>query len=259
MSSHDSNDAEARARAWHRARLTAVCDVIEPWDHGTVVRATRYPEYYDLNCVVVEGEPALSTDELMAFADQALSGLEHRRVDFDRADAAAKHRAAFEAKGWEASRLVWMRHEAPLPPGPDIEVEEVPYDAAEDLRLTWNKEDFPNLDTTVFRVQSREVALSRGARVLVVREQGLPVAFAQLEWAGAAAEVTHVYVHPEHRGELLGTALTRAAIGSAGSVSDLWIVADDEDRPKELYRRLGFRPAWTSMEFMRLPLSTPGP
>jgi hypothetical protein len=31
-------------------------------------------------------------------------------------------------------------------------------------------------------------------------------------------------------------------------------VADDEARPKELYTRLGFRPAWASMEFERHPL-----
>jgi hypothetical protein len=30
-------------------------------------------------------------------------------------------------------------------------------------------------------------------------------------------------------------------------------VADDEDRPKELYARLGFRPVYTAMEFTRLP------
>lgn len=62
-----------------------------------------------------------------------------------------------------------------------------------------------------------------------------------------------VYVHPDRRGDGLGTALTRAAIDAAGSVRDLWIVADDEDRPKELYARLGFRPAWTTTEFTRLP------
>jgi hypothetical protein len=47
--------------------------------------------------------------------------------------------------------------------------------------------------------------------------------------------------------------MTRAAIEAAGDVGDLWIVADDDDRPKDLYRRLGFRPAWTTMEFTRLP------
>ena len=47
--------------------------------------------------------------------------------------------------------------------------------------------------------------------------------------------------------------MTRAAIEAAGGVRDLWIAADDDDRPKELYARLGFRPAWTEMEFLLLP------
>jgi hypothetical protein len=47
--------------------------------------------------------------------------------------------------------------------------------------------------------------------------------------------------------------MTRAAIAAAGDVHDLWIVADDEDRPKELYARLGFRPAWTTLELTRWP------
>ena len=55
------------------------------------------------------------------------------------------------------------------------------------------------------------------------------------------------FVHPEYRGDGRGTAITRAAIEAAGDVRDLWIVADDEDRPKELYARLGFRAAWTTI------------
>ena len=51
----------------------------------------------------------------------------------------------------------------------------------------------------------------------------------------------------------LGTSLTKAAIDAAGDIGDLWICADDEDRPKELYSRLGFRPALTTMEFTRMP------
>jgi GNAT superfamily N-acetyltransferase len=86
-----------------------------------------------------------------------------------------------------------------------------------------------------------------------VREGGVPVAFAQLERDGAGAEITQVYVHPEHRGGGRGTAMTRAAIEAADGVRDLWIAADDDDRPKELYARLGFRPAWTEMEFLLLP------
>jgi hypothetical protein len=47
--------------------------------------------------------------------------------------------------------------------------------------------------------------------------------------------------------------MTRAAISAAGDVQDLWIVADDEGQPKHLYARLGFRPAWTALEALRLP------
>ena len=93
-----------------------------------------------------------------------------------------------------------------------------------------------------YHAQAREVAQRRDVQVLAVRDGGAPVAFAQLERDGSVAEITQVYVHPEHRGGGRGTAMTRAAIEAAGDVRDLWIAADDDDRPKELYARLGFRP-----------------
>ena len=174
-------------------------------------------------------------------------------MDFDLVEAAERLRGGLEANGWKATRLLWMRHESPLPPGPDVTVEAVSYDAVQDLRLAWSREDYPDQDPAAFLAQAREVDLSQGVQVLAVRERGVPVAFAQLQQRGADAEITHVYVVPEQRGNLLGTALTREAIDAAGAVRDLWIVADDEARPKELYARLGFRPAWASMEFERHP------
>jgi ribosomal protein S18 acetylase RimI-like enzyme len=243
----------ARARAWRDGAHAAVCDVIEPWAHGTVVRATRHPSYYDFNAVRVEEDPAMGVDALVAFADEALAGLEHRRVDIDLIDVAEPLRPGFEAKGWKAIRLLWMRHEGPPPPGSDIAVREVPYDAIHDLRVAWHEEESPDQDGSEYLAQAREVALSREVRVLAVHEAGAPVAFAQLEQDGAAAEITQVYVDPRYRGRGRGTAMTCAAIEAAGDVRDLWIVADDDDRPKELYARLGFRPAWTSMELTRWP------
>jgi GNAT superfamily N-acetyltransferase len=250
---HPDGDVAARARAWRDGAHAAVCDVIEPWAHGTVVRATRYPSYFDFNAVRVEEDPAMDVDALVAFADEALAGLEHRRLDFDVVDVAEPLRAGFEARGWKAIRLVWMRHETPPPPGPDIAVQEVPYDAVHELRLAWHGDESPDQDGSGYIAQAREVALSREVRVLAVHEAGVPVAFAQLEQDGAAAEITQVYVDPRHRGGGRGTAMTRAAIAAAGDVRDLWIVADDEDRPKELYARLGFRPAWTTLELTRWP------
>jgi ribosomal protein S18 acetylase RimI-like enzyme len=248
-----STGVAARARAWRHATHAAVCDALEPWAHGTVARATRYPGYYDFNVVRVEDDAELRVDELVAFADEALAGLEHRRVDFEVVESADRLRGDFEAKGWRATRLVWMRHEVPPAAPAELDVEEVPYDAVHDLRVAWHEEDFPGIDPGAYHAQAREVAMLRQVQVLALRDAGAPVAFAQIERADAAAEVTQVYVRPEHRGGGRGTAMTRAAIRAAGDVCDLWIVADDEDRPKELYARLGFRPAWTTMEFLRLP------
>jgi GNAT superfamily N-acetyltransferase len=245
----------ARALAWRRAPLEAVCDSIERWEHGIVARASAYPSYYDYNLVLVEGEPGMTVPELQAFADEALAGLEHGRMDFEDVEAAGARRDGFTAAGWRSTRLVWMRHDEPLPPPGDAEVEwaEVPYDAVADLRIAWYREDSPDQDPGDYHRQAREVAQRLNARVIAVHEEGRPVGFAQLEHHDDGAEVTQVFVHPDHRGGGRGTAMTRAAIEAAGDVRDLWIVADDEDRPKELYARLGFRTAVKTMEFTRWP------
>src|SRR3954470_21763450 len=91
-----------RARAWRHAQHAAICDVLKPWAHGTVVCASRFPGYFDFNVVRVEDDPAMSVDALVAFADAALAEHAHRRVDFEIADAAEPLRKGFEAQGWKA-------------------------------------------------------------------------------------------------------------------------------------------------------------
>jgi GNAT superfamily N-acetyltransferase len=246
--------AAASARDWARAVRAAVCDISEPWEHGTVLRATAYPDYYDFNVVRVEEDPGMTAEELAAFADEALAGLEHRRVDLEFEPAAAERlRDGFRALGWLSERLVWMRHEAPVPPGPRVDVEQVHYEAVHHLRVAWFEEDFPDVDPRSYFAQAREVAPKLGAQVLAAFDGGAPVAYAQLERLGDRAELSQLYVRPEHRGAGRGTALTSAVIEAATDVAELWIVADDEGRPKQLYERLGFRPAWTAVELLRHP------
>ena len=242
-----------RAREWQRAHQAAVCDALEPWAHGTVVGASRYPTYYSFNLVRVEDEPEMSAEQLTSFADEALAGLGHRRIDFERIDAAESRREELVAIGWKTSRLVWMHHDRPLPPAAaELEVSEVPYEQADALRLAWHREEDDGSEYERFSVAAREVSEARGVRVLTVSEGGRAIAFAQLERSGGAAEITQVYVDPAHRGHGCGTAMTRAAVLAAGDAEDLWIVADDEDRPKELYRRLGFTGVWHAMECLLL-------
>ncbi len=249
----DPDSATARGLDWYHSRHAAICDRVESWAHGTVVRATEYPGYHDFNVVRVEGDPGLSVEEVARFADEALEGLSHRRLDFELISIAEPLRAGFEAIGWRSLRLVLMRHEAPAPSGEAIAVEEVPYDSVHDLRVAWFQEESPDQDPGDYHRQAAEVAARLDVRVLAVVKDENPVAFAQLERNGDGAEITEVFVNSDERGRGLGTALTKAAIGAAGAVGDIWIVADDEDRPKKLYARLGFRPVLTTLELTRWP------
>jgi ribosomal protein S18 acetylase RimI-like enzyme len=248
-----SGDAAARAREWVHAAQAAVCDLFEPWEHGTIVRATRHPTYWDYNLVRVEDDVEISADELVRVADSGLEGLAHRRAGFEFSSRGEPIRAELERLGWKVTRLVWMLHTGTLPGDAGLDVEQVHYDTVRHLRLAWFKEDFPNVDMEDHLEDAKEVDMMRHAQVFAAFERGRPVGFAQLERAGGAAEISGVFMDREHRGRGLGTAMTKAAIAAAGDASKLWIVADDEGRPKQLYERLGFRPVWTVLDFLRVP------
>lgn len=259
MAVASSSDAE-RARAWRRATLAAVCDEVRPWEYGVLARSHRYPGYYDFNTVVVERPTGLSARGLEEIADELLDDVVHRRIDVEDDWEARRLRTGFERLGWRAMALVWMRFAGGGGSGAGglgagFSLAEVPYDAVEALRREWHEEDFPEVDPGSFPAQAREVALSRGARVLAVREDGAPVAYAQLDGTGAAVEVGEVFVTRARRGRGLGTAVTGAAIAAAvaGGAADVWICADDEGRAKFVYERLGFRPVWWTSQFLRLP------
>ena len=246
-------DETDRARAWARSTQEAVADSIEDWEHGWIARTPSYPRYFDLSLVHVVTDPGFTADELVQFADRALDGFEHRRVGFEPIDAGERVRPGLEALGWKATPLVWMRHEGPAPPGGGPLVERVPYDAAHDLRAAWTYEDFPTLDPTGYFEQARAVSEARGVEVFAAHEDGVPVAYAELERVGDSAEIASVYVHPDHRGRGLGTAITQAAIEAGSDARDLWIVADADGRARQIYERLGFRAKWTLLDFLRLP------
>ena len=253
-----SIDWEERARAWTRQERELACDELKPWEYGTIARSYRYPDIYDLNVVVLERPCGRTAAELVALCDRELSDCSHRKLDVEDVDEGRRLRPELEALGWRAMILVWMAFEGHMPEDPGLAVEELPYDSVNALRREWHEEDFPGDDPTSFHSQQAELDQRRGARVLAVRDDGLPVAYSVLQVRASGAEVAEVCVTRSRRGGGLGTAVTAAAIraGLQASSGDLWIVADEEDRAWPLYERLGFRRVWRMMQFLRLPAGT---
>lgn len=240
----------ARARTWRHAALARVCDVWDPWPQGTVVRVTRCPDYYDYNLVHVERSEPVDAGELAAFAEHALGSLNHRRIDIDDTAVADAVEPELVEAGWRPTRLEWMHLGAGVATGDDEGVEEVAYEAVEDLRRAWCAEDGFGTDHLP---QTAAVARLRGARILAAVRDGAPVGYAQLERQGLGAEIAEVYVAAAHRGAGVGTGLVRAAARAAADARDVWICAEQGGGSRRLYERLGFRTVWTTVHFLRIP------
>jgi ribosomal protein S18 acetylase RimI-like enzyme len=146
---------------------------------------------------------------------------------------------------------------AGVPPAMPDGVDEVAFEATRPLRLEWHRdaEWADDEDQGQHLISAEAVAARNGDRAFVARDgDGEPVGFVSLFSPPGfrAGEIEQAYVTPAFRGRGIGSRLIAAAL-AAGAHDENWIVADDEDRPKLLYERLGFRPVWKRYEFTRVP------
>jgi GNAT superfamily N-acetyltransferase len=228
---------------------------VRPWEHGTAVRCTAMPEWWDYNSVRVEGpDPGVDADALVLAAHYLLDGLQHRQVEVEDQPAGERLRPAFEARGWSVERLSWLERSGPVPAGEDFD--EVAFPDTRGLRTEWMQAmPWMSDDAAVARFIDHEDAVAelRGTRTLVARgDDGTPVGYVSFGAQDGAAEVEQAYVTPDLRGHGLGGALVNAAVRAAGA-TDTFIIADDEGDSKRLYERLGFAPVWIQHVFLRRP------
>ena len=232
-----------------------MCDVIEPTEHGMLVRCTSMPTFWNYNSLRLEGPDAgASADALVHAADVLQGDLAHRQVEVEDEAAGARLRPGFEALGWAAERLAWLLLDGPPPAGPALE--EVPFPETVELRLEWAATTSWATDPAAarrFAEHEDRVAGLRGSRAVIARDDsGRPVGFASFGRREDTAEVEQVFVTDSQRGGGIGGALVSAAARTAGAPATL-IVADDEAAAKRLYERLGFRTVWLQHVFTRRP------
>jgi GNAT superfamily N-acetyltransferase len=100
-----------------------------------------------------------------------------------------------------------------------------------------------------FLADEQEVALllpGHASTFAALDAAGDPAAYCTLRISGTCGDIEDVYCTPSQRGRGLATALVSTAVARAlqNGVDDLFIVADQDDWPKELYARLGFETVW---------------
>ena len=249
-----TTDPRARAVAWRHAQQAVLATRIEPWAYGSVLRTPLAPDWWEVNLVRLEvPAPELDARELIEMVDVLQRDMRHRKLAIEDEATGERLRADFRRAGWLDERLVAMLRDGAPPQAPEGVVE-LPFPETRALRLEWHHQHDWGDDDALHMESAELVAERNGDRAFAIVDDGEPIGFVSVFSPPGfdGAEIDQAYVTPAHRGRGLGSKLIAGALAAVGQQSN-WIVADDEDRPRHLYERLGYVPAWRRYEFTRLP------
>ncbi len=232
----------------------------EPFAFGTAVFDEELALRHDSNYLLVErGAPRAG--ELVAEAErlQGEAGLGHRAIVVPEEELGSRLAPEFRAGDWLVRRQVVMVHRRDPERSADTQnVHEVDERALRPgrMRLTlsypWGNEEIAR----VLLDAKPKVASRVRARFFAWLEDGEPVSWTDLYSADRVAQIEDVATLPEHRRRGLATAVVLRALEEARAEGDefVFLVADDEDWPKQIYAKLGFDEAGRYFKFIRTGL-----
>ena len=223
--------------AWLRETARRRSTSVRPVPGGFVVRNRDYPHAHDHNRLFITS--AVGADELAAAADRELADAAHRLVYVHDLDVAEAVTPRLVELGYERSdELVLIA--AAVEERRAVEVVELDLDeriavAAGEWRTNQSAEVARQLGERI-----RTVIPAAETTFLAVRSaDGTVAAHVDLYVRDGYAQIEELMTAPAARGRGFGSALVLDAAHRAGA-NRTFIVADVDDWPKEMYRRLGF-------------------
>jgi ribosomal protein S18 acetylase RimI-like enzyme len=215
------------------------------WEHGVLLRTPSLNQVWALNVALAVGPPPpLSLDDVDALLGATYGG-RFSSAMFEEGENTERIEAQARERGWrvEHELLMALRRE----PDRLVEAADVREGSEEEVRplmTRWNEEELsdqgPEALAQLTTYVDREWA-ARPTRALVA---GDAEATCRVWSEGGVAQIESVYTAPEARGRGYARALLSRAIAIARETDPaiVFIVADDDDTPKELYGRMGFDP-----------------
>ncbi len=219
---------------------------MRPIGPGWFVRSRSLPLVWTLNQIRI-AEPA-TFDDAVALANRYQAGLPYRHIVVEDGPTGERLEDAFRAAGWRVDREVLMA--LAEPPDRDVDTRTVTVLSEEQmlaLMRRWTAEDHPDISVDgldqLEEWSRREGRLWKEQRFGIVDKKGSPTAVTKLRSEGTTAWVEDVYTVPEaHARGYARMLLTHTTALAKSADHDLtFIIADDDDWPKGLYMRIGFR------------------
>lgn len=238
---HAGDDLERAFAFLRRGDVRGTAE--RPSRFGTAVLTPELPLRYDSNLLYVD-RPVSSPEELAAEADRIFSeaGLRHRAILFRHAEEG--ERVAAGLPGWAPERHVVMAQLHEPEPVDTDGVAELGHQGVRSARERMISSYSWGTPAVAAQLLDYKPLLGRWVTVrsFGALEDGVVVSYADLYVDGREAQIEDVATLPEHRGRGHAKAVvTRATDEARSSGADfVFLVADAEDWPQELYRRLGF-------------------
>jgi len=230
---------------------------IVPFEWGSALFRLDMPRVHDQNLLRLErGFDSVSPHELAVEADrvQRPAGLSHRKLVVPDEVAGRRLSPGFAELTWRRARHLVMAQRGSAPDPPLHEVREV---APADLRVPRTRAFENDLGTGAASQVAASLELIASvvpARAFAVEADGELVSWCALYEENGIGQIDDVVTAGAYRqrgyARAAVSAATRASLESGNKIT--FLVADDEDWPKELYAKLGFEPLGRRYEFTRL-------
>ena len=259
-------DDLTRAFEFERRWFERCSTRLERFEFGVAYLDEDYPQRYFSNFLLADGTlNGASVEALIEAAERILgeAGCEHRLIILRDERWAARSAPAFHALGFSTSREVTMTHRRDPDRDADLPVEMVPFAVVRPLIEEMYREDphVPDEVALLFTEQHCKYERVGGARFFAARVDGLLAGNCELYQDGDDAQVEHVGTLERFRGRGVARSVILRAVQAAreAGARHVFIAADEEDWPRQLYARLGFDQIGRTWEFLRPPLATQRP
>ena len=221
---------------------------------GILHRNDRFPHLYWQNFLSVDPARELGADVLIAEADRLFADLPIRHLLVADAEAAERLRPGFLEGGYREAVLVTMVLRRPPdrePPAADLVELSAPELAPAVEAYVRGGPGAKDEDRVRELCGLKEELGRNGVRFLAALVEGEVAGWCELRRDEAAGQVEDVVVLEPFRGRGLARALVCRAVDRLrkDGCDPVFVVADDTDTVKDLYRRLGFDDARRTWSF----------
>ncbi|MGH2754947.1 MAG: GNAT family N-acetyltransferase [Actinomycetota bacterium] len=228
-----------------------------PWRYGTAYFHDGFPVKWALNFLRAEGDiSGVTASELAEDAHrvQGGAGLNHRKINVDEQETGDRLEPQFKELEWLVQRLLFMALREPPSERPDVPVTLLSNDEIRPFRLAAEMTEHRNSPEDARRLTESMVVTAHATnmRNIVGSIDGEVAGWGEFYSDGRTAQIENIgtFERFRNRGVARAVVLKAIELATAEGHDFFFLIADANDWPKELYKKLGFEEIGHTYEFM---------